>query len=137
MSKQLDNLISKLNNQTYFTESPVNCSGHEDFKYFLCFSNTHKIIREWRTQAEAIENLREIIQEGIIRDGSLEIIVVDESPIRSARKKAGLTQKEAWTLLEVPSRTWESWEMGTRNPAPWAEKLIVEKLNSIKNKGRN
>lgn len=53
--------------------------------------------------------------------------------IREARLKAGLTQQNMSELLEIPKRTIEDWESGRRNPAKWAEKLIVEKLNQLSN----
>lgn len=51
--------------------------------------------------------------------------------IKEARLNAGLTQKAMSELLEIPKRTIEDWESGRRNCAPWAEKLIVEKLQGI------
>ena len=52
--------------------------------------------------------------------------------IKEARLEAGLTQRQAWTALEVPHATWEAWEMGTRKPPSYVEKLIIEKLLSMK-----
>ncbi len=52
--------------------------------------------------------------------------------IKEARKAAGLTQKELSDLLDIPKRTVEDWERGERAPAEWAERLIVEKLESMK-----
>lgn len=60
----------------------------------------------------------------------------DSCKISNARKCAGLTQKAMSDLLEIPLRTIENWENGKRNPPPWAEKLIAQKLESLKNFNR-
>ena len=52
--------------------------------------------------------------------------------IREARKTAGLTQKRLPELLLIPLRTIENWESGKRNPPLWAENLIVEKLQTMR-----
>lgn len=52
--------------------------------------------------------------------------------IREARIAAGLTQRKMSELLEIPQRTIEQWEAGTRKPPIYVEKLIIEKLNRIK-----
>lgn len=52
--------------------------------------------------------------------------------IKSARLEAGLTQLEMSILLEIPKRTIENWEGGKRTPPLWAEKLVIEKLKSLK-----
>lgn len=36
-------------------------------------------------------------------------------------------------LFEIPTRTIENWESGTRKPPVYVEKLIIEKLMQIKN----
>lgn len=53
--------------------------------------------------------------------------------IKEARKNAGLTQKEFSEIFEIPIDVVKSWDSGRRKPPAWAEKLIVEKLNRIKN----
>ena len=53
------------------------------------------------------------------------------SKLKEARLDIGMTQKEVTDLLEIPIRTWQKWETGDRIPAPWAEKLILEKLSTI------
>ena len=55
--------------------------------------------------------------------------------IKEARIAAGLTQKQMSDLFEIPLRTIESWESGARTPPPYVEKLIVEKLQTIKKEG--
>ena len=52
--------------------------------------------------------------------------------IKEARYLSGLTQKEVSVLLEIPLRTLENWESGVRVPPVYVEKLIVEKLVSVK-----
>ena len=52
--------------------------------------------------------------------------------IKEARQMAGLTQKRMSELLLIPLRTIENWESGKRNPPLWAENLIVEKLQMMR-----
>ena len=52
--------------------------------------------------------------------------------IKEARLIAGLTQKQVSDLLDIPLRTIENWESESRTPAAYVEKLIVEKLLSMK-----
>ncbi len=52
--------------------------------------------------------------------------------IKEARQAAGLTQRQMSELLEIPLRTIENWESESRTPPPYVEKLIVEKLMSMK-----
>lgn len=53
--------------------------------------------------------------------------------IKEARKRAGLSQKKMSEILEIPLRTIENWDMGTRNPPKYVEKLIIEKLERMAN----
>lgn len=48
--------------------------------------------------------------------------------IKEARQQVGLTQKEVSEWLEIPNRTYESWEQGKRKCPEWCEKLLVEKI---------
>ena len=52
--------------------------------------------------------------------------------IKEARMAVGLTQKRMSELLLIPLRTIENWESGKRNPPLWAENLIVEKLQTMR-----
>lgn len=52
--------------------------------------------------------------------------------IKEARLTAGLTQQQMSDLLEIPKRTIENWETGSRKCPKWAEKLIIDKLQSMK-----
>lgn len=54
--------------------------------------------------------------------------------IKEARKEAGLSQLQMSEQLGIPRRTIEDWERGVRIPAAYVEKLVVEKLLSMKNK---
>ena len=53
--------------------------------------------------------------------------------IKEARQAAGLSQAKMSKLFEIPTRTIENWESGTRKPPVYVEKLIIEKLMQIKN----
>lgn len=52
--------------------------------------------------------------------------------IKSARLAAGLTQTQMSELLGIPKRTIEEWDRGSRKCPEWAERLIVEKLETFK-----
>lgn len=52
--------------------------------------------------------------------------------IKEARKSAGYTQKEFSKLFEIPIDTVKGWECGRSCPPKWAEKLIIEKLDTLK-----
>lgn len=54
--------------------------------------------------------------------------------IKKARLEAGLSRAEMSRTFKIPIRTLEDWESGKRNPAPWAQNLIIEKLESMKQK---
>lgn len=56
----------------------------------------------------------------------------EEKMIKDVRKSVGLTQKQFSALFEIPIDVVKSWDSGRRKPPEWAEKLIIEKLNSIK-----
>lgn len=51
--------------------------------------------------------------------------------IKEARTRAGFSRAWLSRELEIPIRTLENWESGKRNPAHWAEKLILEKIERI------
>lgn len=56
---------------------------------------------------------------------------MSESRIKEAREKAGLTIKELSELLGAPYRTVQDWNAGKSKPVEWAERLILEKLESL------
>lgn len=51
--------------------------------------------------------------------------------LQEARKAAGLSQAEMAKLLDIPKRTIENWEAGTRKPPVYVQKLIIEKLQQM------
>lgn len=55
-----------------------------------------------------------------------------EMEIKKHRKAAGLTQQQFSELFEIPLATVKAWDCGQRYPPIWAEKLIIEKLETLK-----
>ena len=53
------------------------------------------------------------------------------NPIKEARKRAGLTQKQMSELLGIPRRTIEDWDRCINTPPKWVERLLLEKLEQI------
>ena len=79
MRKRMEKLASKLNNSVmYFTENPFDFGGYEGCKYFLCWQNTHQVYKAFRTQAECVEFLEELIEEKIVWQGTHGFTVVKE-----------------------------------------------------------
>ena len=56
-----------------------------------------------------------------------------DNPIKEARKAAGLTQQQMSDMLDIPKRTIEEWDRGNNYPRPWVERLLLEKLQQLKN----
>lgn len=54
--------------------------------------------------------------------------------IKAERARLGLTQGEAATLLEVPSRTLWEWEHGKTTPLPVAQEGVKARLKKAKAK---
>lgn len=52
--------------------------------------------------------------------------------IKECRKAAGLTQRQFSEMFGIPIDTVKCWDSGRRNPPEWAERLIVEKLEGLK-----
>ena len=52
--------------------------------------------------------------------------------IKEAREQAGLSRAEMSRRFEIPIRTLEDWENGKRTTPPYVEKLIIEKLETMK-----
>lgn len=48
--------------------------------------------------------------------------------IRLARKASGMTQEQLADFLEIPKRTIEDWERGTRTPPSYVAVLIRYRL---------
>lgn len=57
--------------------------------------------------------------------------LIKRNSIRGKRLEAGLSRAEMSRIFEIPIRTLENWEAGSRIPPHWAEKLIIEKLQSL------
>lgn len=53
--------------------------------------------------------------------------------IKEARLAADLTQKGMSELFEIPKRTIEDWEAGSRKPPVYVKKLIIKYLENYKN----
>ena len=51
--------------------------------------------------------------------------------IKEIRTAAGITQKEFSDIFDIPIDTVKNWDTGRRKPPEWAEKLIIEKLNTM------
>ena len=54
------------------------------------------------------------------------------NPIKVARQAAGLSQAKMSEILEIPKRTIEDWEAGRSKPPVYVEKLVTEKLLSLR-----
>ena len=52
--------------------------------------------------------------------------------IKEARESIGMSRAEMSRVFEIPIRTLEDWDNGKRTPPPYVEKLIIEKLLSMK-----
>jgi DNA-binding transcriptional regulator YiaG len=57
---------------------------------------------------------------------------MSQMSIKEAREQLGLSRAEMSRLFEIPVRTLEEWDAGRRTPPPYVEKLIVEKLQTMK-----
>lgn len=103
---------------------------------------------------EAIDLVKDYLQEQVLQNSEYtadiqkgSVVVTDggdiietylnfsaDSGIKEARIEAGITSRaEMSRIFEIPIRTLENWESGIRIPPHWAEKLIIEKLERIKN----
>jgi DNA-binding transcriptional regulator YiaG len=51
--------------------------------------------------------------------------------LRELRATAGLTQRAAASLLEIPLRTWSDWERGIMSPPDWVLRLIVNEFTEL------
>lgn len=48
--------------------------------------------------------------------------------IKKLKASRGLTQENLSEMLDVPKRTIESWESGTRKPPGYVQKLILAEI---------
>jgi DNA-binding transcriptional regulator YiaG len=51
---------------------------------------------------------------------------------KAAREAAGLTQEGMKDQLLIPRRTVQDWENGRMVPPPYVQRLVLEKLESMK-----
>ncbi len=51
---------------------------------------------------------------------------------KAARKAAGLTQEGMFTTMDIPRRTVQDWERGLKIPPEYVQRLVLEKLGSMK-----
>ena len=105
------------------------------------------------SSTEAISLCLDYIQDQVIQNSNLsadiinnEVIVSDydgnyvesyvnfyvDSEIKKLRFELCLSRAELSRRLEIPLRNLENWESSTVSPAHWAEKLLLEKLESMK-----
>lgn len=134
MSKQMSVYLKRLNKRVaYMTESVdmTTRGDHDDAKYFLLFQNTNTLIKSFRSQTEFIEWAREIEEEygGLYKGYQLFL----ETLIKSHRLSAGLTQHQFADMFGISIDTVKAWDCGRRKPDKLKEKLIIEKLEQIKN----
>lgn len=54
---------------------------------------------------------------------------METNAIKEARENAGMTIKELAELLGAPYRTVQDWNAGKRQPPPWIERLVLEKID--------
>ena len=52
--------------------------------------------------------------------------------IKEARLALGMSRAEMSRQFEIPISTLENWDAGIRQCPPWAEKLILEKMERMK-----
>ena len=55
----------------------------------------------------------------------------ETNKIKEYRMKTGMSRAEMSRQFEIPIRTLEDWESGKSDPPHWAEKLILEKLQTL------
>lgn len=58
--------------------------------------------------------------------------IIKRNSILGKRMETGLSRAEMSRQFKIPIRTLENWDGGVSNPPEWAEILIIEKLNWIK-----
>lgn len=77
----MERLAAQLNHQVcYFTENPPNdVDEYHGYKYFVCFQNTHKVICAWKTQTEAVDGLKDLLETRLVWDGVVGFLIAKES----------------------------------------------------------
>lgn len=51
--------------------------------------------------------------------------------LKTARKKAGITQQVMADRMLIPKRTIEAWETGDRTPPPYVQRFVLNELLSL------
>lgn len=81
------------------------------------------------TEKEAIKMIekfeKEDKQEGTYTPNFYEVV---EFTIRTARESKGMTQVECSEWLQMPKRTLENWEQGSRSCPAYIERLIIAEI---------
>lgn len=54
--------------------------------------------------------------------------------LKLLRKELGLSQVKLGELLEIPRSTLRDWELEHRIPPVYVQKLLIDKMKSLKNK---
>lgn len=52
--------------------------------------------------------------------------------IKEVREQIGMSRAEMSRVFDIPIRTLEDWDAGKSSPPPYVEKLIVDKLLTMK-----
>lgn len=55
-----------------------------------------------------------------------------QEQFKTARMATGLAQAKLATTLQIPRRSIENWEAGVNEPPVWVQKLLLEKLETLK-----
>ncbi|BAO04952.1 allergen Asp F3 [Clostridium botulinum B str. Osaka05] len=70
--KKMEKLAEQLKTM-YLTENPINFNDDRDwgYKYFICFHNTHTVVRRASNIPEMVEVLQDVIKNGVDIDGHI------------------------------------------------------------------
>ena len=60
------------------------------------------------------------------------IALVTMMTIKEAREQIGMSRAEMSRAFEIPIRTLEDWDAGKSSPPPYVQKLIIDKLLTLK-----
>lgn len=70
------------------------------------------------------------IEQQIDYKQGVEIMKNIQKTLKDIRSNYHLTQKQAAELLNMPVRTFENWESGSREPSDWMFEIVCETLNA-------
>ena len=66
MRRKMEKLAKKFEGtELYFTEAPNDNLDLDGNKYFLCWTGTGIIAKSWKTQADAVEGMEYIVENGL------------------------------------------------------------------------